>query len=240
MSTNALLKISDDLVEALRPLRFSEPVAYVYNPLDYARKAHAEYLSRYAGGGSEILLLGMNPGPWGMAQTGVPFGTVSLVRDWLGIEAPVGKPPKEHPKRQIEGFACPREEVSGARLWGWARDRFGSPERFFSRFFVGNYCPLQFLSVTGANLVPEKLRADERQAMQTICDDFLRRWVECLGVRRVLGVGAFAEKRARLALEGLDLDIDRILHPSPASPAANRGWAAAVEGQLEELAISLP
>src|ERR1044071_5426741 len=106
------LKIAEDLVRELRPLHFRPPVTHVYNPLEYAWEAHADYLNRYAQGPREVVLLGMNPGPFGMAQTGVPFGEVSLVRDWLGIEAPVEKPRPEHPKRPVEGFACKRSEVS--------------------------------------------------------------------------------------------------------------------------------
>ena len=87
-----------------------------------------------AAGRGQSLLLGMNPGPWGMAQTGVPFGTVSRVRDWLGIEAPVERPANEHPRRPVLGFGTERDEVSGLRVWGWAQARWGTPERFFERF----------------------------------------------------------------------------------------------------------
>jgi single-strand selective monofunctional uracil DNA glycosylase len=52
-------------------------------------------------------------------------------------------------------------------------------------------------------------------------------------------VGKFAEGRARRALEGLDIPIASILHPSPASPAANRGWAEQVESQLAALGVCL-
>src|SRR5690606_1352475 len=106
-------------------LRFRDPVEYVYNPLEYARRPHEAYLKRYGTGPKEVLLLGMNPGPFGMAQTGVPFGEVAHVREWLGIEDGVDRPAVEHPKRPVLGFDCKRAEVSGARLWGWARDRFG-------------------------------------------------------------------------------------------------------------------
>lgn len=235
-----LAAIADALAADLQGIAFSSPVAYVYNPLDYAMAAHRQYLERYGRGGKEVLLVGMNPGPWGMAQTGVPFGAVSQVRDWLGIDAAVGKPAREHPKRPVDGFACRREEVSGARLWGWARDTFGAPERFFSRFFVGNYIPLLFLAGSGRNLTPDKLRAAERRALLEPCDRALRRQAEALGVRWAVGVGAFAAARARAALDGLDVAVGQILHPSPASPAANRGWAPAAARQLRELGIALP
>lgn len=221
-------------------LSFSSPVAHVYNPLIYARSPHLRYLERYGRGQPEVLLVGMNPGPWGMAQTGVPFGAVGPVGDWLDLsDEPVLEPPRQHPKRPVEGFACRRNEVSGERLWGWARQRFGTPERFFSQFFVGNYCPLLFLEESGRNLVPEKLVAEERAALLPACDRALRQTVEVLGVRWVVGVGGWAEKRARVALKGLEVHIGRILHPSPASPLANRGWAEKASEQLETLGITL-
>src|SRR6478609_6272568 len=129
------VQITETLRQALAPLRFGAPVTHVYNPLEYAGTPLRQYLERYGSTPKEVVLVGMNPGPFGMVQTGVPFGEVALVRDWLGIEAPVGKPAREHPKRPVDGFACKRSEVSGARLWGWARETFGSPERFFERFF---------------------------------------------------------------------------------------------------------
>ena len=233
-----LREITAELVAEIRRLRFAPPVAYVYNPLEYAAAPHRRYLERYAGR-PQVLLIGMNPGPWGMAQTGVPFGAVSMVRDWLGIAGRVGKPLREHPKRPVEGFACPREEVSGARLWGWARATFGTPERFFERFFVGNYCPLLFLDEGGRNLTPDKLAAADREALTTPCDRALRRLAEKLGVEVAVGVGHYAEKRARAALAGLDVRIGRVLHPSPASPLANRGWGEKASEQLRQLGIEV-
>lgn len=232
-----LLAIGDALSRALARLRFGPPVAHVYDPLRYARAPWRQYLQRYGSEPREILLVGMNPGPFGMAQTGVPFGEVKLVRDWLGIEAPVGGPAREHPKRPVQGFACTRSEVSGARLWGWARDRFGTPERFFARFFVANYCPLLFLEASGRNLTPDKLRADDREPLLAACDAALRRTVAVLQPRLVIGVGHFAEGRARAALAGTGVAIGGIPHPSPASPAANRGWASQAERALEALGV---
>ncbi len=233
--------IYDALTEELRPLKFSAPAAYVYNPLEYARQPHRDYLRRFGGGRPEVLLNGMNPGPWGMAQTGVPFGAVEPVKNWLQVTGAVGKPPREHPKRPVTGLDCRRNEVSGERIWGWARQAFGTPERFFARFFVGNYCPLLFLDDGGRNVTPDKLKAAERRALIEPCDRALRRLVESLGVSWVLGVGNWAEKRARKALDGCDseIEIGRILHPSPASPAANRGWAAAARRQLREMGIEV-
>jgi len=181
----------------------------------------------------------MNPGPYGMGQTGVPFGDVGFVRDWMGIEAPVDHPPDEHPKRPVLGFDCGRSEVSGSRLWGWAQDRFGTPEQFFSRFFVINYCPLLFMESTGRNRTPDKLSADERSALLSACDKALRAAIDFLDPTLVVGVGAWATKRACAALGDDGPQIGTVLHPSPASPKANRGWAPQAESDLRGLGIKL-
>jgi single-strand selective monofunctional uracil DNA glycosylase len=213
----------------------------VYDPLGYAWAPHERYLRRFgAGPPGRIVLVGMNPGPFGMTQTGVPFGEVAAVRDWMGIEEPVDPPAVQHPRRPILGFAHPRSEVSGARLWGWARERFGPAESFFSQLFVLNYCPLVFLEEGGRNVTPDRLPAGERTELFAACDRALRRAIAALDPRLVVGVGTFAEDRAREALAGTGLPIGRVLHPSPASPAANRGWAEAVEGTLRELGVELP
>lgn len=232
------IDIASKLGRAVGRLRFAPPVTHVYNPLDYAFGAHQQYLERYCKPSAEYLLLGMNPGPFGMVQTGVPFGEVTLVRDWLGIDSGVSAPPREHPKRPIAGFSCDRSEVSGQRLWGWAKQRFVQPESFFARFFVWNYCPLAFMEESGRNRTPDKLPADERASLFTACDAALAAVVEHLAPKMVLGVGKFGETRARQALDS-GPHIASILHPSPASPVANRGWAEQVERQLVDLGVDL-
>ncbi len=234
-----LVDISRRLARRVDRLEFEPPVAYVYNPLDYAREPHEAYLGRYGSGPKQVVLLGMNPGPFGMAQTGVPFGEVSAVRDWMAIGGKVKRPRREHEKRRVLGFDCPRSEVSGARLWGWARERFGTPERFFARFFVINYCPLAFLEDSGRNRTPDKLPVAEREPLHAACDEALAQIVELLRPDHVVGVGAFAEKRARLVLGGDGPRISSILHPSPANPRANKGWAEAIEQQLRGAGIEV-
>lgn len=234
-----LIRIADKLSADLGRLSFSPPIAHVYNPLVYARQPHALYLERYGGGAQEAVFVGMNPGPWGMAQTGVPFGEIGLVRDWLGINGKVEKPVDEHPKKRVEGFACRRSEVSGRRLWGLFRARFGQPERFFARFFVLNYCPLLFLDADGRNITPDRLRPAEQEPLLALCDSALRESLTCLNVTRVIGVGNFAARRAEIALAGLTIPVGRILHPSPANPGANRNWEEKVELQLRELGVEL-
>lgn len=234
-----LVKVSRTLSRVVSKLEFGGPITQVYNPLQYAKRPHELYLSRFGAGPKEAVLVGMNPGPFGMGQTGVPFGDVGFVRDWMGIEASVDRPANEHPKRPVLGFDCERSEVSGSRLWGWAQERFGTPECFFSRFFVLNYCPLLFIESTGRNRTPDKLSADERAALLPPCDRALRTAIEILSPTIVVGVGGWATKRVRAAIGDEGPEIGTVLHPSPASPKANRGWAPQAESDLRSLGIDL-
>jgi len=233
-------KIINDLNDELSQLTFSDPVKNIYNPLEYARRAHNLFIRRFGGGTKEAIFLGMNPGPYGMAQTGVPFGEITHVRDWLRITGRIDRPHVVHPKRPIQGFDCPRSEISGKRLWGFFKEKFGEPEAFFARFFVVNYCPLVFMEESGKNRTPDKLPPHEREALFAKCDLALQRIVDRLQPDLIIGVGQFATDRAKAALGEGRQAIGTILHPSPASPAANRGWAEAAEKQLKSLGIRLP
>lgn len=234
-----LIEVDRELARRVDDLSFPEPITHVYNPLVYARRPHEKFIKKYAKKGTPALLLGMNPGPWGMAQTGIPFGEIELARDWLDVAGKVEKPALEHPKRPIEGFECTRSEVSGRRLWGWAQEYFRTPEAFFERFYVLNYCPLVFMEESGRNFTPDKLPAAAKKPLFEACDEALRKSVLWLKPRIVIGVGKFAEKRAIEVLGDLDLDLEfgTVLHPSPASPIANRGWAPQAEAQLEKLGV---
>lgn len=228
---DALIRAARELSTEAGRLTFAPPVSHIYNPLDYAWAPHELYLRRFGADRKKIVFIGMNPGPFGMVQCGVPFGEIAAARDWMGLEAQVEKPGQENPKRPIEGFACPRSEVSGRRLWGLFQQRFGSAEAFFAEHFVANYCPLAFFE-QGRNLTPDKLPAAETEPLYAACDAHLRRLVGVLEPEWVIGIGGFAEARAAEALKGLNVRIGKVLHPSPASPAANRGWAEAATKQL--------
>jgi single-strand selective monofunctional uracil DNA glycosylase len=231
-----LIQAATDLRKAVDSLEFAEPVTHVYNPLDYAWEAHRLYLERFANSTKRIVFIGMNPGPWGMAQVGVPFGEIPSVRDWMKIEAFIGKPAKENPKRPIEGFACTRSEVSGRRLWGLMAERFGPAEKFFKEHIILNYCPLVFMEESGRNVTPDKLPASERTPLTEACDKHLREIINILNPEWCIGVGGFARKCfERVGTNGAKIGV--ILHPSPASPAANRDWAGTADRQLTELGI---
>ncbi len=224
---DALIAAADTLRRALRPLRFSPPVTHVYNPLEYAWEPHGTYLRKFAGapgGRKKGIFLGMNPGPFGMAQTGIPFGEVAAVRDWLRLSAPIGTPEHQHAKRPVHGLACTRSEVSGRRLWGLFARRFADADAFFAEHYVVNWCPLLFIDAGGRNRTPEQLPGDEREAIGAVCDDHLRAVVAALAPEVVVGVGKFAAQRAAAALRGPR--VATIAHPSPANPAANKGWEA--------------
>ena len=240
-----LVQAADELSAACERLRFAAPVACTYNPLQYARRGWEAYASRYGDTPKDVVLVGMNPGPFGMAQTGVPFGHVGMVRDWMGICVPVGTPARQHPKRPVSGFACTRSEVSGSRLWGWARDRFGAPERFFARFFVLNYCPLAFMEDSGRNLTPDKLPAAERAALFAACDEALAACLDALSPRWVLGVGGFAAARAQVVREviapalirGAIVLSDRFLDSSTVYQGIGRNLAADPVSQINRFAV---
>ena len=179
----------------------------------------------------------MNPGPFGMAQTGVPFGEIPAVRDWMGLQGTVEKPNREHPKRPVEGLACSKSEVSGRRLWGLFSEKFPHAKDFFEDHFVANYCPLVFMEESGKNRTPDKLPKAERLPLEAACDVHLLQNVRALEPEWVVGVGRWAREKAENVLEGEAVRVGQVLHPSPASPAANRGWSQASWKQLADQGI---
>ncbi|HTS52358.1 MAG TPA: uracil-DNA glycosylase family protein, partial [Burkholderiales bacterium] len=197
MNAPNLLDAARALSLELARLDFPAPIAHVYDPHQYAWAPYEQYVVRYGAKRKRIVLLGMNPGPFGMMQTGVPFGEIAAVRDWMGISAPVHRPAREHPKRPIEGFYCKRSEVSGRRLWGWAARRFGTAQRFFADWFVLNYCPLALLEASGRNFTPDKLPAPLLNSLYEACDRHLAAALATLEPDWAIGVGGFAEKRIR-------------------------------------------
>ena len=258
VAANATVRLLESAAQRLSgrcaALRFGAPVAFTYNPLDYAWEAHRAFLRR-ARPRPTVLFVGMNPGPFGMAQTGVPFGEVAAVREFLGITeraVRIGAPARMHPKRPVEGLACTRSEVSGARVWAWAAARFGDADAFFRHAFVWNWCPLAFMAESGANLTPDRLPRAGRAAAATMrglesaCDEALGAAILALEPAHVVGFGAFARDRAEAVLAQLRAaepnralpPVHQVLHPSPASPAANRGWAPQVDAQLSKAGIA--
>jgi single-strand selective monofunctional uracil DNA glycosylase len=231
-----LLDAADILASETDKLSFNGKVNHVYNPLIYAREAHIDYIKKYGKEKKKVLFLGMNPGPWGMAQTGIPFGEITYSKNWLKIEGTIFQPKESHPKRPIEGWECPRSEVSGRRLWGLMEERYATAKAFFENHYIENYCPLVFMEEGGKNLTPDKLPANERDPLVKICDKHLKKVIEILEPEFLVGVGKYAEKNFKRVVETMDnkenYKISAILHPSPANPHANKGWSEAVIKQL--------
>ena len=217
-------KLRDDVEKFADSLVKEGSVDAVYNPLAYAWEPHRAYLELASGGGAKTLLLGMNPGPHGMGQMGIPFAATSVVRDLLKItNLEVGQPRTPHPKRPISGLDWPKEEVSGTRLWGLLANEYGSAESIFKSVFLLNHCPLMLFSGERAtNITPDKITGPTTKALLERCDDHLREVVDIMQIERVIGVGRYSEKRALNALSGIDIAITTCWHPSPASPLANR------------------
>ena len=238
--TTRVVSATKKLSAAVNRLDFSSQVDWIYNPLQYAWAAHSQYINRYLKSSCDVLFLGMNPGPWGMAQTGVPFGEIRAVSQWLKIDAPIGRPECEHPKRPVQGLACTRSEISGKRLWGLFQERFIDPDAFFESHFVTNYCPLVFMESTARNLTPDKLPLVLKKPLEVVCDRFLCEMLEAVRPRWLVGIGAWAEQCGRRVVDGRGLKqikVGRLLHPSPASPAANRNWALTATQQMQAMGI---
>ena len=233
-------QLTDRLCRSVERLSFTAPVETVYNPLVYARAGFDRYLARFGARPKRVLFFGMNPGPWGMAQTGVPFGEIRAVREWMGIEARIDAPATQHPKRPVLGFDCRRSEVSGKRLWGWAASRCPSADDFFGQMLVLNYCPLIFFDRAGRNITPDRLPLSERRPLLAVCDQALAEWVDFYAPGHVVGIGRFAAGRCRAVLDDAVVSTGVITHPSPANPRANAGWAERIENELDALGIDLP
>lgn len=237
-ANNALIEAARQLCTSVEALEFTAPVTHTLNPLDYAWAPHKAYLRKFGNGKKRVIFMGMNPGPFGMVQVGVPFGEVNAVHDWMKIVAPVSQPKHPNPYRPIEGFACKRSEISGQRLWALFSQRFPNANDFFADHFVLNYCPLAFFD-NARNVTPDKLAKSETKALYAACDEHLRACVRALKPEWIIGIGKFAEAQAKKGISSYfsKVNIGTILHPSPASPMANRGWSSQAEAQLRALGI---
>ncbi|XP_076638594.1 single-strand-selective monofunctional uracil-DNA glycosylase [Colletes latitarsis] len=233
-----LLSLERNLAIELRKITFRLPVEYVYSPLEYAYDTHKMYVKTYCGTTKKILFLGMNPGPWGMSQTGVPFGEISMVRDWLKICGPVGKPAKEQPDRKITGFQCKRTEISGKRLWGLFQELCGNPEKFFEHAYLHNYCPIALMDKKGRNITPAEIKGPEQINLQSTCDKALADAIRLLKVEILIGIGGYAEKRASLVVQSHNLHVKVLCLPHPSPRAVNnKNWSEKATKKLSEFGL---
>ncbi len=251
MTVDKLITASAELVKRCREIipriLESEPaVAHIYAPLEYANQVHQAYIRKFAGLGSKTLLLGLNPGPFGMGQTGIPFGATAIVREFLGLRGfEILQPGDTHHKRPIEGLGFKRQEISGTRLWRGLGEFLGAAEDIHRSVFLMNHCPLLFLEASGRNLTPDRLKGEAAAEMLSACDEHVLRTMEILGTRSIIGVGRFAERRALELAPALkwNVDVHYLLHPSPQVPEANREggkvWRARLNNTLRDAGVSL-
>ncbi|MCL4123632.1 UNVERIFIED_CONTAM: hypothetical protein GTU68_022443 [Idotea baltica] len=238
--SDSFINLETEHWKELKQINYGPKVYYIYNPLEYAKQLHDDYIKKYCKAEKEVILLGMNPGPWGMCQTGVPFGEVNFVKNWLQIEGNILKPDQEHELRPITGLNCDRKEVSGDRMWSLLKELSGEPKVLFRHIFVHNYCPLAFLAETGKNITPVDFKVKERKPLEAICDTYLLRAVELLNTKHLVCIGNYVKQRAEKAFAQADIThvkISLMMHPSPANPAANKGWRAIAINQLKEAGI---
>lgn len=72
------LNLADELNLSLEQFEIPKKVEAVYNPTIYARQTFEMYVKKYCNSPKPIIYFGMNPGPFGMSQTGVR--TVSIIQ----------------------------------------------------------------------------------------------------------------------------------------------------------------
>ncbi|CAH0594158.1 unnamed protein product [Chrysodeixis includens] len=220
------LHLADELNLSLEQYKIPPKVQNVYNPTIYARHTFEMYIRKYCNTKKKIVYFGMNPGPWGMSQTGVPFGEITSIRDWLGISGPVEQPPSQNANRPVLGFNCTRTEISGKRFWGLFKTLCGTPEKFFESSFVYNYLPQQWMTSNGCNLTPAEFKKSEVEELYNICDPIFSKILQLYKVEIIVAIGKFCETRAKEVLKRHSLPSIQILylpHPSPRA-VNNKNW----------------
>ncbi|XP_037927861.1 single-strand selective monofunctional uracil DNA glycosylase-like [Teleopsis dalmanni] len=148
-------EIEKELNEKLRHYRAPiEDITHIYNPVEYAADLHCEYLRKYLDRPKRVVFLAVHPEQNGMAQTGVPFGNVSTVRDMMKLCGEVKQPNRLHPKHPVLGLNCHINEPSGVRFWGLMDKIAGSLDTFSEQCFVHTFCPLLFFNEYGRTIEP--------------------------------------------------------------------------------------
>lgn len=273
--------------------RLSRPagVSHVYNPLAYMRRAHEQWLAQFevfvdyqgesvscatyekspdefarATQSRPYLILGMNPGPWGMVQTGVPFGDVANANTILGyrrgdqIPAPDPDRVTLHPKRPVQGFACTRREASGERLWGglckvWEKPAFDANvheiDAVLADCFAVNYCPLAYFADDGkgTNVTPDAFRKSGpyrdlpyANDLDALCSSYIAAIMQAFRTRVVLAVGRYAETMAKVIVtSAMPADVRPkvvyLTHPSPLATRSAGEWAAMAQREMSAAGV---
>ena len=239
----ALIKASRQLATRCAAIEFPADINLIYHPLIYAAAPYEEYLRKFAAGPKRNIFIGINPGPWGMVQTGIPFGEINAVQNYLKIRTAAVAPAVNYPELPILGPTCRRAEVSGKRLWGLIAATFPRAEDFFADNLIFNYCPVFFSRVTGGkrvNVTPDKLPRPVREQLYAPCDEFLGQATTLLEPKFLIGVGGFALKRLTEIFPNPDFIISSITHPSPLNAQANKNFSGLAGDKLRALGAWKP
>ena len=217
-----LINLTEAFNNKLNKIHFSF-TGIIYNPLDYAKDNYYEYLQNYVNEYIDNIFLGMNPGPYGMVQTGIPFGEINYVKNYLKINNTVNKPKTEHCKKIITGMNTERSEISGFRFWSLIKSKYQTAELFAEKNAVLNYCPLCFIENTqkGKNITPEMLSKSDKNQINICCDEYLKNIIMLIQPKKLIGIGSYAYKRF---CKVSTLPTFYMLHPSPLNPKANKNW----------------
>lgn len=212
-----LLTLDKQTIKKMDVLKFDKKkVQYVYNPVDYAYAGYSRYVRKYLKSSKKILFVGLNPGPYGMCQTGIPFGDVSTVKEWMELEMDISKPLDECPKKPVDGLKCTTVEQSGKRFWGFFKKKCGAADNFFRNAFVINYCPIAFFDRSGKNVTPNELEVSSREELEKICDEYLEKVVEMVKCEIIICVGRYAEHKVKsIFIDNSEINILYMKHPSP-------------------------
>uniref|UniRef100_A0A1A9WNN6 Uracil-DNA glycosylase-like domain-containing protein n=1 Tax=Glossina brevipalpis TaxID=37001 RepID=A0A1A9WNN6_9MUSC len=220
------LELNQKLSKMTKP---PAPIQYIYNPVEYAKDVHCEYLKKYLNGCKKVLFVGMNPGANGMGQTGVPFGNITSVRDMMQLSGLVDQPDEIHPKRPVNGLQHTTEEPSGKRLWPLLEKLAdGSLDNFFKQCFVYNFCPLIYYDKHGKNITPNELKGAYRQEILNVCLETLESLIRLLDCEIVVAIGDYVFQCLKKSEYCQSKRIMKLAHPSPRA-VGNQNWPEKAE-----------
>lgn len=222
------LDIECDLNNELNELQFPKNITHIYNPIVYALNLHCQYIKKFLNGKKKVMLIGMNPGPNGMVQNGVPFGNTNTVKNLMKIQGQVDQPPSLNPKRPVTGLSCTTEEPSGVRIWNLLQKLAGSLEVFGEQCFLHNFCPLAFFDEQGKNITPSELKGKIKSTLRDICLKYLEKEIQLIQPEIIIAIGSYVgDSLRKLSKQSIyvrtNIKILQLAHPSPRS-LNNNNW----------------
>ncbi len=164
----------------------------IWNPGLYGETWHARFRRLYRPGQHPLVVFGLNPGPYGMAQTGIPFTDIrrlvsalpDLAAELRGrgerVEPPGLAPPGLRP------YLSRSFESSAVRVYRFLKKGWGGAERGWTEVVVANPCTLLFIDpAEGKNRTPAdlaraaRLRGSGRDQVRELVESFGRIRIRC-------------------------------------------------------------